>query len=49
MDASSILADNIAGISIKDIPPEVVDITKKCILDRFDAGWDLPSKGSRRD
>ncbi len=35
MDASYILADNIAGITIKDLPPEVVDITKKCILDTF--------------
>jgi 2-methylcitrate dehydratase PrpD len=35
MDASSILADNIATITFKDLPPEVVDVTRKCILDTF--------------
>ena len=33
MDASYLLADNIARASMKDLPPEVVDVTKKCILD----------------
>jgi len=33
MDASYLLADNIAKASMEDLPPEVVEVTKKCILD----------------
>ena len=35
MDASYLLAENIAKVSMQDLPPEVVDVTKKCILDTF--------------
>ncbi|MFA5399765.1 MAG: MmgE/PrpD family protein [Dehalococcoidia bacterium] len=47
MDASYTLADNIAGITFKDIPSEVVDITKKCILDTF--GCILAGSGLSQD
>jgi len=35
MDASYTLADNVANVTMRDLPPEVVDITRKCILDTF--------------
>jgi 2-methylcitrate dehydratase PrpD len=35
MDASNILAENIAAVTYKDLPQEVVDATVKCILDTF--------------
>jgi len=47
MDASYILADNIASITPKDIPSEVVDITRKCILDTF--GCILAGSGLSHD
>ncbi len=47
MDASYTLADNIAGITFKDIPSEVVDITRKCILDTF--GCILAGSGLSQD
>jgi len=47
MDASYTLADNIAGITFKDLPSEVVDITKNCILDTF--GCILAGSGLSQD
>ncbi len=47
MDASYTLAENIAAIAIKDIPPEVVNITKKCIVDTF--GCILAGSGLSQD
>jgi 2-methylcitrate dehydratase PrpD len=35
MDASYLLADNISRVTMENLPPEVVDVTKKCILDTF--------------
>jgi len=35
MDASYELADNISSVTMEKLTPEVVDVTKKCILDTF--------------
>jgi 2-methylcitrate dehydratase PrpD len=33
MDASYIFAENVVNLNVRDIPPDVVEVTKKCILD----------------